>query len=1404
MHSPKSYPLTTNQRAIWLEQQLHPKKPIFNIGTYVRLNGIPNHERLEKAISEVINNHDAMRICVHSEKMDASVLFEEGTDFELKVHAFESRKSAVTWMNTHFEEPISMDAKRLYDIRLITIEEKESYLFLKHHHIYIDGWARALLVRSIAQCYNETNENASQVPQFSRYLSKDLEPIPQATEDFWLKQFDDFDRSYLFQPKSQQRQLSSERYVKAWQIPKAITQKNDKEHFFFQLTCLMATLALSRGKSEITVGIPLLNRYDPESLETIGYFVGLLPLRIKIAEDFTLLQLQNSIEETFSATRDHRQISIQEINKQIGINFANHSQAYDVVFSFEKHSHACNFGALEAVEAGTFSSEYEQNPLVIHVEQLLSDASLNFVMDYNLKFLNQAEVETLATRFVSVLESGSLQPKLKLSELSILSNEEHQFLVNSQRGTQRTLHFSTIYEAIEAESKHAPQKIVLRKNDRSISHAELVAKAKNLAGALQNIGVEKGVNVGILLPRSPEVIEAIAGVIFAGGTFVYLDPNLAEERLQFIIQNSNIEVLIVSQRIDTFSHIQSVSIDDRGNWTPPEIDSKDPLYILYTSGTTGTPKGVSIPQLGILNLLEELNAEIFSQYSEDEELAMLSSFSFDASMQFIFSCLCLGQTLTIVPEDFRKDGRELAKFFGDHNITISDGIPTHLQSMMLRTSKPPSNFKVKHFIIGGEALRKSSMESFFRWIGSPVKITNAYGPTECSVDATLCTFDQKKLDTLTEIPIGRPVNNTQIYILDSRGIQVPPGVQGEISIAGNGMALAYYNEPELTQKYFQTHPKFGLIYKTGDQGYWNENGEIMFVGRTDNQVKIRGFRIELEEIENQILSNEGVLQAAVIKKKIKHSNQIIAFVVAEKEQSKEAIETALSKFLPDYMLPHSIQFIAQLPLTRTGKVDKSKLSEIVATTETQKKEDLSPTALKVQSIFNEILEVKNADFNHSFFSQGGDSLSLIFLLAEIEQAFGIEIPMTIFTHTNSIREISQYLDNQELRQSSQVNFKETIDRAMYWKVPNPLPKKAVSGDALITGTTGFVGVFLKMELLNHYDTIYCLVRSNSRLYAQVKSISAMLDYEIDWENIKSKLKFIPGDLALKNLGMSDEDYQNICSNVRSIYHCGADVHFLKDFSAMEPANVSGTSELLKIACTETLKHFHLISTVGIFNESENKIEVTTPIQNEIHTENNGYEATKWIAEGLTMRYRDQGIPASIYRLARITGHSETGVARTTDFFHRFILGCMELGFFPEEMLDSDTDLTPIDIATNAIVTLAEREPSGNHHIIHPERVTFRAILESLQEKGIILKLVPKSEFLAVATKKCVTNDHPLFSILTVLKQNSWFSVNSRRFAQEKTNSLLESHGITWPSEEKLRKIYANYFKMKYDENIANH
>jgi amino acid adenylation domain-containing protein/thioester reductase-like protein len=1399
---------TKHQNAIWIESKIHPDTAIFNIGTCIKIEGEIDSNVLSEAISKVILENDGLRLQVKNNKASAEQYFEKERAFSLQQISFEKEEEAVNWMKSDFVTATNINDKELFQIVLVQFSEEDYYLYFKYHHICIDGWSRALFVRKIADQYNALCNGIehSDSSSYEKYINQQntLEDDNSEALEFWKQKFTDFERVSLFTKKDiQKSNTPSDRIRLKFDREKyetlSVQHLNpSKGRFYFLLAAYYLTLSRALGKKEIVIGIPLLNRFNETDLNTIGYYVGLLPLRLSFDANKSFDELVQYVRNEMRMTAPHREVSIFEINKEIGINFSNFTQLYDAVFSFEEHNHDVQFGEATVNHSGTFSSDFEQNPLVLHVQNFNANDAVNFEFDFNLNYLNADETQLIIQRYENIINHFSNNTNANLSEAPVLFDDELAQLKQFAQGPTRDISKENLLKRIYTNFDRNGSKIAVRDENKALTFDEVMHTAEQIAAQLHQNATKKGDVVAIVLPRSADLIPSILGTLMTGAGYLVIDPALPEDRIDFMLKEVRANAIVCNGEFGQwplFANFQKITIDslEDAAFQRRPIETDALAFIMFTSGTTGRPKAVPINHLNTINLIDALMDGVYSKFDANSKLAVISSFNFDAAIQHTFMCLARGFEINIVPEAARKDGKLLVDYLVDNEIDLSDGIPTHLSSMILRVPKAPEGFKVKHFIIGGEAYKPELARQFFEWLGDKeVELTNAYGPAETTVESTQYTFNRHNYTQYDDISLGKGIQNTRLWVLDENQQLVPPGVIGEICIGGAGLSKGYMHRDEITTEKFKENKYINeRIYHTGDLGRWNSDGFLFFNGRKDNQVKLRGYRIELSEIEHWLSAIPGVDLAVVMIQKRAQKDVLIGYIQSDSPIDQKTVKTYLAQKLPDFMLPNHIHRSNKFPVTMSGKIDRTALMNL---TEVDVAEVINEPESKIEKelakIMGEVLEIDAVDAEESFFSQGGDSLGLVFFLAQVEEEMGVLLSMNQFATMSSIREIANYIQsNEELdRQPVDLNEETRIAEELLAYSNNTETQK--NNVALLTGATGFVGAFLLMELAKSYEKVICLVRDASQENAEKRLAAALNGYNIDLQDHSAEIEVLVSDLSQSNLGLSVADFEELQQSVDAVYHCGAEVNFIKDFETMKKTNIGSTMELLKLCKLNRAKKFNYISTIGVFSDVESTFSEDAAITSQIHYKHRGYETTKWIAEGIIDKARLQGVNASIFRLGRITGHSANGTRRQDDFFHRFLDGCTELSSFPEELLNETTDLTAVDLTVKSIVELAQNTTGENYHIVNHKRASYKTMLKIFEEAGKSIALVPYDEWLKSVEAICkIDHKNPLFLILPILKQKSWFSVHKNRLNSSRTIQQLKHKGIQWPEGNELWNVY---------------
>ncbi|MGL5076799.1 MAG: thioester reductase domain-containing protein, partial [Waterburya sp.] len=902
------------------------------------------------------------------------------------------------------------------------------------------------------------------------------------------------------------------------------------------------------------------------------------------------------------------------------------------------------------------------------------------------------------------------------------------------------------------------------------------------------------------------------------------------------------------------------------------------VYAIYTSGSTGTPKAVAIEHRQLVNyvysIIDRLNI------SPGASFATVSTFAADLGNTMLFPALCTGGCLHIIDQETASDPQAFSNYCQSHPIDYLKIVPSHLSVLLYQVSgenhakaqrrkgeqskincdedKLVKDFSSKvdflprkQLILGGEASNWELIAKIQQHKPN-CQIINHYGPTETTV-GVLTYHIESEINHKSTVPIGKPLPNTQVYILDEQLQPVPLGVPGELYIGGAQVSRGYLNRPELTNQRFisnpftvnsNNHPQVtksscltvsqSRLYKTGDLARYLPDGNIEFLGRIDRQVKIRGFRLELGEIESKLQQHPGIQSVVVTANEESLDNKrLVAYVVINpqfrlRHQNQDAaIASELRSFcidqFPDYMIPSAFVILKALPLTANGKIDYQALP-----TPEQNRPELqqvylaprSPLEKQLEKIWAEVLGLESIGIHDNFFELGGHSLLITQLLAKVRNVFNVELPLKDLFNNPTIADLAERLGDKETRglgdketggqgdwvtrglgdkeTGINLDFEVVLDSDI---VPgnNSLNISTTPKGILLTGATGFLGAFLLRELLQQTSAdIYCLIRAENNNQAQEKIENKLKSYLL-WDiSVKKRIIPVVGDLSQPLLGLSRDRFNAIAKSVDVIYHNGAWVNFTYPYSQLKAANVLGTQEVLRLAVTSKVKPVHFISTIGVVGAADRQLETIeedTPIN---HSENieDGYTQSKWVAEKIVTLGRDRGIPVSIYRPGRISGHSKTGVCNPDDHTFRMIRGCIQLGSVPQD--DSMVNLTPVDYAVAAIAHLSSQATSlgKTFHIFNPQPTPWEEVVNSVISLGYPLKQIDYQQWrkqLLTAVEKSPDNAlFPLISTFTESETNSNPEAEiDRQLDNQNTISGLAETSINCPPCD--RKLLSTYF-----------
>lgn len=811
------------------------------------------------------------------------------------------------------------------------------------------------------------------------------------------------------------------------------------EHSTLLLACWQTLLRRLTGEKDLLVGVSYDGRSYEGLSEALGLFARSLPLRSSIADTQTFVELLRELKRTTSEIQEwqdyfrlRRHGTAAELELEYlpyCFEFENSNPTYaggDVVFSITKKD-VC----------------FDRFRLKLRCTQANSRVDTELHFDRSL--YEPACVEVLMRQFHTLLESALENPHRAISELEILgAHEREQILVDFNRTTVEYPPPQNIQQLFEDQAARTPQRVAISFAETQFTYEDVNAQANQLAHHLRELGVEPEHRVGLYMERRPEMLIGLLGIFKAGGCCVPLDPASPRERLEFIIKDTALSILVTQSTVAagiTSEQVQTICLDSNNDRlesaptnNPPNLTAPQQLaYIIYTSGSTGRPKGVMVEHGSAINLSFALQDTVYANVNEPLRVGLNAPLIFDASVKQWLQLLH-GHELHIVPEEIRADPAKFLAFIQRHKLSIFDCTPTQLKALLAHGLGAKSTYAPPLILVGGEEID----EATWRILAATEETTyfNMYGPTECTVDTTVCRVKSGP----TQATIGTPLPNAQVYLLDENLKPVPLGVPGEIFIGGSGVARGYLERPSLTAEAFIPNP-FGhhageRLYRTGDLARCLPDGRIKFLGRKDSQIKLHGYRIELKEIEAVILEHPAVQDAAVVVKQIEARPQIVAYIVSRKgdlssktDGSEMEIRTFLRERLPEYMVPTAYVSLSALPLTINGKLDHARLPDPQKhTLKTRYEAPCNQVERTIASIWQEELRLEKVGIHDNFFDLGGTSLSMARVFDRLQITFGNRLKMVELFRYPTIATLAKHLSEDQSDTFRQTRVDQLVSR----------------------------------------------------------------------------------------------------------------------------------------------------------------------------------------------------------------------------------------------------------------------------------------------------------------------------------------------------------------------------------------
>jgi len=1043
-------PLSFAQQRLWFLHQLVPDDDSYNIFKSYNLSGPLNLAALERSLSEIIRRHeilhtsfpaiDGVPFCAIHEPRPLAIPIVDLSRWP------EPELEILRLADDEISLPFNLLEGPMLRVKLFRRSEQDHALLIVMHHIVTDAWSLEIFAKELALLYEAFSQgkpsplSALQL-QYVDYavwqrqqlsgtiLTKQLEFWREqlAGAPFVLELLTDHPRL-----ATQKNQCGVMRFTLSKQLTRGLKDISKTENATLFMTLLAAFgVLLSRysGQNDFLIGVAVANRSQAEVEPLIGFFINTLLMRIDVRRNPKFTELLRRVREMALRAYAHQDVPFEKLVAEFaGERDASRTPLFQVVFNFGNVPH--NELKLSGLTISPLSLEAQTAKFDLTLSLVETDQGLSGSFEYNANIFEAETIERMSGSFVTLLDGLFTDADRLISHLPLLSQPELQLLDMQNDTCTEYPKDKCIHELFEEQAARTPDAVAVAYAGERLTYGELNERANQLAHYLCSLGVGPEVRVGVLLERSPKLIIALLAILKAGGAYVPLDGAYPEHRLQYILANAEVSVLLIEERflqLLSARPAHTVCLDrQHDQWRHERVENPasgalaDNLaYVIYTSGSTGQPKGVSVTHRAIARLVYDMD---YVQLTADDYVAQVFSATFDVASFEIWGALLHGVRLVGFDRDIMLSSRAFTEQLAQQHITGL--ILTTAVFNQLAREAPGAFSHLRYLMFGGEV-------ADVRWVrevlkkGRPEKLINIYGPTENTIFSTWHEVREMREDE-TNVPIGRPLPNTQAYVLNDDQCLVPIGVPGELYLGGDGLARDYRGQPELTAEKFIPNPFSASggerLYKTGDVCRYRPDGNIEFLGRIDRQVKMRGFRIELEEIEAVMMQHEAVIEAVavIVNDENRDDKHIAAYVVwAEDYKARNhELRDYLKESLPEYMIPSSFTALQALPLTIIGKVDRGALPAPAPLTPASPL-PYTDAEHQIAAVWREVLGLDEVGVHDNFFDIGGHSLLLFTVQIKLHEWFGHEVSLVDLFKCPTVHTLVEHINAKQIADTSE-------------------------------------------------------------------------------------------------------------------------------------------------------------------------------------------------------------------------------------------------------------------------------------------------------------------------------------------------------------------------------------------------
>jgi len=1041
------YTLSHSQQRLWFLSKLDGHNSLYNLPGAFQLKGPVNVQILNDVLNAIVQRHESLRTYFVEIDGEPFQKIKDHIDFSIELSDLSGKElndnTLNEIINDYFKREFDLSKVPLMQIKLIYISENNYYLLFNMHHIIGDGWSLEVMLKELKYYYNLfLNKKGEPLPllriQYKDYSSWQNEILSDkslsSAKEYWSKKLckprplldlpSDYKRSDDFSIEGELIHYKLDENL----VKKLIetSRKNNASLFMTLLSVIYILIHKYTGENDIIIGSPVAGREHYELENQIGFFINTIVLRNEINSEYTFCEVLNNVKETLSGALDNQIYPFDKLVDELDVErIRNRNPLFNVMVAWM---------ITNAMEMKTEFSEIQISGVDFRISKSMFDLSflfeenegnISFAIEYNTSLFKRERIDRLYGHFTNLLENIIHYPEEKIKNIEIITIDEREKLLYDFNNTNRLLvSEKNVVELFNSQVQINKNRYALIYDENKITYYELDLLSNRIANQiLEFITPGKDDIVAVIIKDVFLFAASMLAVMKSGAAYLPILPETPSKRISILLNDSNAKAVLVDSNIFTGTNITDrIIIDISGKisgeqtYANAKIDDGFLAYVIYTSGTTGLPKGVMIEHGSLTNLITSLNANIYSKYQNLLNELMISSFAFDVSIKQLFATLCNGNTLYILNNERKYDPKEIIKYITDNNINIVDFTPSLFSVIMEEGFGKIDKPDLREIFLGSEALPYKLVKDFYSYPGNKkINVTNFYGPTEACVESSFYKFNHNSIDENYEIaPIGCPIINEQIFILDENLKLCPIGIPGEIYIAGRGLARQYLNDSETTNEKFIDFPmlKNMRIYKTGDLGRISSEGIIEYLGRKDEQVKVRGYRVELQEIENQLRKMRNITDCSIIVIEKNGINDLAAYYSSGKIISPSSVRLHLEQYLPKYMIPSYYIQIDRIPVAANGKADKKLLpANLERIREIKNSEPLDEIDNQILQIICDVLNITNISPDDNYFEIGGHSLNAVRIVSRIRQELNVDLPLKEIFYNPVIYGIAEKVKN---------------------------------------------------------------------------------------------------------------------------------------------------------------------------------------------------------------------------------------------------------------------------------------------------------------------------------------------------------------------------------------------------------